>query len=89
MTQFEVLKARLHAVQANARWLPDAGIDAVAAPSGTGELFSLSPQECLEVVKTAMGLLGHPAGLARPPLGNLNQAERTELSTRAALSAIA
>jgi 5-dehydro-4-deoxyglucarate dehydratase len=40
----------LNAVQANARWLPDAGIHAVVAPSGTGELFGLTPRECLDVV---------------------------------------
>jgi dihydrodipicolinate synthase/N-acetylneuraminate lyase len=32
------------------------------------------------VMKTAMELLGHPAGVARPPLGNLLPAERAELA---------
>jgi dihydrodipicolinate synthase/N-acetylneuraminate lyase len=32
------------------------------------------------VMKTAMELLGHPAGVARPPLGNVTQAERAELA---------
>ncbi len=32
----------LEGVRANARWLPDSGVCAVVAPSGTGELFALS-----------------------------------------------
>src|SRR6185369_5176292 len=32
------------------------------------------------VMKAAMELLGHPAGIARPPLGNLLANERAELA---------
>src|SRR5262245_60596524 len=40
----------LDGVRANARWLPDGqGICAVVAPSGTGELFALTPDECAAV----------------------------------------
>ncbi len=48
----------LDAVRANARWLPDAGIDAVVAPSGTGELFGLSPAECVDVVRSTVEAIG-------------------------------
>ena len=48
----------LDAVRANARWLPDAGINAVVAPSGTGELFGLSPEECLDVVRATVEAIG-------------------------------
>src|SRR5205085_7444780 len=42
------------AVRANASWLPDAWIDAIVAPSGTGELFGLSPDECLAVLSATV-----------------------------------
>jgi len=38
------------AVHANAVWLAASGIHALVAPSGTGELFGLSPAECSAVV---------------------------------------
>ncbi|MDQ3811883.1 MAG: 5-dehydro-4-deoxyglucarate dehydratase, partial [Chloroflexota bacterium] len=44
----------LDAVRANADWLPQAGIDAVVAPSGTGELFGLTPAEILEVIRATV-----------------------------------
>src|SRR5919204_7068321 len=44
----------LDAVRANASWLPDAGIDAIVAPSGTGELFGLSPAECVDVTRATV-----------------------------------
>jgi 5-dehydro-4-deoxyglucarate dehydratase len=37
-------------VRANAGWLAASGIHALVAPSGTGELFGLSPAECSAVV---------------------------------------
>lgn len=48
----------LAAVRANAAWLPDAGIDAVVAPSGTGELFGLSPSECVDVTRATVEAIG-------------------------------
>jgi 5-dehydro-4-deoxyglucarate dehydratase len=48
----------LDAVRANARWLPNTGINAVVAPSGTGELFGLSPEECLDVVRATVEAIG-------------------------------
>jgi 5-dehydro-4-deoxyglucarate dehydratase len=35
----------LSAVRRNAEWLPERGIVALVAPSGTGEIFGLSPEE--------------------------------------------
>lgn len=37
-------------LRSNARWLAASGIHALVAPSGTGELFGLSPAECTVVV---------------------------------------
>ncbi|HKB47167.1 MAG TPA: dihydrodipicolinate synthase family protein, partial [Ktedonobacterales bacterium] len=39
----------LQAVRTNASWLADHQICAVVAPSGTGEIFALSPDECADV----------------------------------------
>src|SRR5215204_5776977 len=48
----------LEAVYENARWLPAAGIDAIVSPSGTGELFGLSPEECLDITRATVGAVG-------------------------------
>ena len=39
----------LEAVKTNARWLKDYEICAIVAPSGTGEIFGLSADECAQV----------------------------------------
>ena len=39
----------LSAVARNAAWLPERGVCALVAPSGTGEIFALSPDECAAV----------------------------------------
>ncbi|MGH2603422.1 MAG: dihydrodipicolinate synthase family protein, partial [Dehalococcoidia bacterium] len=44
----------LDGVRANARWLAESGICAVVAPSGTGELFGLSPDECAAVIEATV-----------------------------------
>ncbi len=44
----------LEGVRANARWLSASGMNALVAPSGTGELFSLTPQECAAVVQATV-----------------------------------
>jgi 5-dehydro-4-deoxyglucarate dehydratase len=41
----------LEAVARNARWFPETGVAAVVAPSGTGELPSLAPEECVGVTR--------------------------------------
>lgn len=41
----------LDAVRANASWLPEAGACALTAPSGTGEMYALTPQECADVAR--------------------------------------
>jgi 5-dehydro-4-deoxyglucarate dehydratase len=48
----------LDAVRANAAWLPDADIDAVVAPSGTGEMFALTPAECVDVTRATVEAIG-------------------------------
>jgi 5-dehydro-4-deoxyglucarate dehydratase len=44
----------LDAVRANARWLAASGMHALVAPSGTGELFSLTPDECAATVEATV-----------------------------------
>jgi 5-dehydro-4-deoxyglucarate dehydratase len=48
----------LTAVRANASWLPEGGVCAVVAPSGTGELFGLSPDECTAVTEATVDAIG-------------------------------
>jgi 5-dehydro-4-deoxyglucarate dehydratase len=44
----------LDAVRANATWLARSGVDALVAPSGTGEIFSLTPDECAAIVEVTV-----------------------------------
>ena len=44
----------LAAVARNAAWLPERGICGLVAPSGTGEIFALSPDECAAVTKATV-----------------------------------
>src|SRR5215217_3282004 len=44
----------LDGVRANARWLPESGVCAIVAPSGTGELFGLTPDECAAVARATV-----------------------------------
>ena len=44
----------LDAVRANASWLAASGVHALVAPSGTGELYSLTPEECSAVVEATV-----------------------------------
>jgi len=48
----------LHAVASNARWLADYQICAIVAPSGTGEIFGLSPEECAQVSAASVEAVG-------------------------------
>jgi 5-dehydro-4-deoxyglucarate dehydratase len=48
----------LEAVKANARWLPESGICAIVSPSGTGELFALTPDECADVTRATVEAVG-------------------------------
>lgn len=47
----------LDAVAENAQWLPDTGIAALVAPSGTGEFFSLTANECLSIAKETVAAI--------------------------------
>jgi 5-dehydro-4-deoxyglucarate dehydratase len=44
----------LDAVRRNAAWLPEHGICALVAPSGTGELFGLTTDECAAVTRATV-----------------------------------
>src|SRR5262245_20602374 len=48
----------LDAVRRNASWLPGTGLAAIVAPSGTGELFGLSPDECSDVARATVEAVG-------------------------------
>jgi 5-dehydro-4-deoxyglucarate dehydratase len=48
----------LAAVRQNAAWLPGRGIAALVAPSGTGEIFGLSPDECADVTAATVEAVG-------------------------------
>ena len=45
-------------LRTNARWLAATGMNALVAPSGTGELFSLTPDECAQVVTDTVDAVG-------------------------------
>lgn len=44
----------LDAVRVNATWLARSGVHALVAPSGTGEFYSLTPEECSAVVEATV-----------------------------------
>lgn len=48
----------LDGVRRNAAWLPGTGLVAIVAPSGTGELFGLSPDECMDVARATVEAVG-------------------------------
>jgi len=48
----------LDGVRRNAAWLPGTGLAAIVAPSGTGELFGLSPSECVDVAAATVEAVG-------------------------------
>lgn len=70
------------AARANASWLPDYGVSALVTPSGTGELFGLSPDECIEMVRVtveaARGRVPVIAGVGYGPRVAADLARRAE-----------
>ena len=48
----------LEAVRANAAWLAESGVGAIVTPSGTGELFALTPDECAEITRATIEVSG-------------------------------
>jgi len=72
----------LDAIAANTAWLARSGIDAIVAPSGTGELFTLSPDECAAVVdatvEAAAGVVPVVAGVGFGPRVAAELARRAE-----------
>ena len=76
-------------IRANARWLAATRMNALVAPSGTGELFSLTPDECAQVVEVTVdavdGRTPVIAGVGFGPRVGRDLARRAE---RAGASAI-
>lgn len=58
-------------VRENAQWLSESGVSALVTPSGTGELFALSPDECKsltqETVEAVQGRIPVIAGVGFGP----------------------
>lgn len=48
----------LDAVRANAGWLAGSGVGAIVTPSGTGELFALTPEECAAITAATIAAAG-------------------------------
>lgn len=48
----------LAGVRSNATWLRESGVCAIVAPSGTGEAFSLTPDECAAVTRATVEAVG-------------------------------
>lgn len=72
----------LEAVRANAGWLARSGMQALVAPSGTGELFSLTPDECAAIVEATVeavdGRIPVVAGVGVGPAIAADLARRAE-----------
>jgi 5-dehydro-4-deoxyglucarate dehydratase len=72
----------LDAVRENAAWLARSGMHALVAPSGTGELFSLTPDECAAIVEVTVeaadGRLPVIAGVGVGPRVAADLARRAE-----------
>ncbi|HYR93726.1 MAG TPA: dihydrodipicolinate synthase family protein, partial [Methylomirabilota bacterium] len=72
----------LDGVRANAGWLAASGVHALVAPSGTGELFSLTPDECAAVVEATVeatdGRIPVIAGVGFGPQQGVLLARRAE-----------
>jgi 5-dehydro-4-deoxyglucarate dehydratase len=75
----------LDGLRANAEWLPEGGrITAMVAPSGTGEMFALSPDECAAVTAaTVEAVAGRVPVIAAV---GVNAAVGAELARRAEAS---
>lgn len=59
----------LDAVATNASFLPAAGIGAIVAPSGTGEIFALTTEEAREIVAATVSVAGDTAVIAPAGFG--------------------
>ncbi|MDE3074034.1 MAG: dihydrodipicolinate synthase family protein, partial [Chloroflexota bacterium] len=79
----------LDSVRANSRWLPGHGLRALVTPSGTGELFGLTPDECGSVVEATIeainGKLPVIAGVGFGPVLAANLARRAEAAGAAGI----
>lgn len=59
----------LDAVATNASFLPAAGIGAIVAPSGTGEIFALTTEEAREIVAATVAVAGDTPVIAPAGFG--------------------
>jgi 5-dehydro-4-deoxyglucarate dehydratase len=76
-------------IRTNARWLAATRMNALVAPSGTGELFSLSPDECARVVEATLDAVdGRTPVIAGVGFGPRVGRELASRAERAGASAI-
>jgi 5-dehydro-4-deoxyglucarate dehydratase len=59
----------LDAVRENAAFLATSGISAIVAPSGTGEIFALTPQEAIDIVRATVEVAGDKPVIAAAGVG--------------------
>ena len=78
----------LDAMRANAGWLRS-GMQALVAPSGTGEVFSLSPEECAAIVEATVDASGgHTPAIAGVGFGPWVAADLAGRAERAGAAGI-
>ena len=78
----------LEAVRANARIYPGSGVSAIVAPSGTGEIFALTPGEVNEIVAATVDVAGDVPVIAPAGIGPRLGAEMAAAAERAGAKAI-
>jgi len=78
----------LDAVATNASFLPGTGIGAIVAPSGTGEVFALTPEEAREIVAATVTVAGDLPVIAAAGFGPRIGAQMAREAEEAGASAI-
>ncbi len=78
----------LDAVATNASILPDTGIGAIVAPSGTGEFFALTPEEARDTVAATVSVAGDLPVIAAAGVGPKLGAQMAREAEEAGASAV-
>lgn len=78
----------IDAVAINARFLPGTGIGAIVAPSGTGEIFALAPDEAKEIVAATVSVAGDLPVIAAAGFGPKLGAQMAREAEEAGASAV-
>lgn len=78
----------LDAVRVNASFLADAPVGSIVAPSGTGELFALTPEEIIDIVQATVDVVGGKPVIAPAGFGPRVGAELAAAAEQAGAAAI-